>query len=246
MLKKQNTPRLYVEGDLSKDQGIPLGKEQSHYVVTVMRRAEGDELVLFNGRDGEWRGVIQQARKNQCLIHIVEQLREQTSASNIEIAFAPLKKIQNGIVVQKITELGVSALRPVQTNRTNADRLREDKMQLQVIEAAEQCERLDIPEVFGTAKLTAFLKYIEDEGRTLIYCAERSDESNPIELLGKIADRDRITVLVGPEGGFTDEEIEQFQGLDNSCALKLGPRILRAETAAISAITLVQSVLGDW
>ncbi|MBE7635604.1 16S rRNA (uracil(1498)-N(3))-methyltransferase [Sneathiella sp. P13V-1] len=246
MLKKQNTPRLYVESDLSKDQGIPLGKEQSHYVVTVMRRGEGDELILFNGRDGEWRGVIQQARKNQCLVHVVEQLREQTSSSNIEIAFAPLKKIQNGIVVQKMTELGVSALRPVQTNRTNADRLREDKMLLQVIEAAEQCERLDIPEVYATSKLGTFLKYVEAEGRTLIYCAERSDDLNPVQALSGIEKSEKVTVLIGPEGGFADEELEQFEAVSKSCTLKLGPRILRAETAAISAVTLVQSVLGDW
>ena len=246
MLKKQNTPRLYVEGDLSKDQGVPLGKEQSHYVVTVMRRAEGDELILFNGRDGEWRGVVQHARKNQCLIHIVEQLREQTSSPDLEIAFAPLKKIQNGIVVQKMTELGVSALRPVQTVRTNADRLREDKMELQVIEAAEQCERLDIPAVHGTVKLSALLKSVADEGRTLVYCAERSDNINPVVLLKTVAETDKITVLVGPEGGFTDEELEKLQAVDNAYALKMGPRILRAETASIAAITLVQSVLGDW
>jgi len=246
MNAKQNAPRLFLDADLAKDKGVILDRDQSHYLVNVMRKREGEELVLFNGRDGEWRGEIQQAKKNQCLVHVLDHLRPQTASPDIQLAFAPVKKIQNGFIVQKATELGVSAFRPVHTERTNSDRLRDDKVRLQAIEAAEQSERLDIPEVYPLTKLEKLLEDVAGEGRHLIYCAERSELQNPVDVLRNIPKDEKVLVLIGPEGGFSDAELEILAGASKATCLKLGPRILRAETAVVSALTLVQSVWGDW
>ncbi len=246
MNAKRYAPRLYLDADLGKDKGVVLDRDQSHYLINVMRKSVGDELVLFNGRDGEWQGEIQQAKKSQCLVHIIDHLRPQAASPDIELAFAPVKKIQNGFIVQKATELGVSAFRPVHTDRTNSDRLRDDKVRLQAIEAAEQSERLDVPEVHPLTKLDKLLKSIGAEGRHLIYCAERSEKNNPVATLNTINGTQKIIVLIGPEGGFSDEELETLAAVPGATCLKLGPRILRAETAVVSALTVVQAVCGDW
>jgi len=245
MTQKQYSVRIYVEADLKTGAGVVLDKAQAHYIRTVMRRQPGDNILLFNGRDGEWLGQIDEVRKSHVLVGVLDCLREQVAGVDIQLVFAPVKKAQNALILQKATELGVSALAPVQSIRTNADHLREDKMHLQVIEAAEQCERLTIPAIYQTQKLEAMLSSIEDD-RALIFCYERSDECNPVAALQQVKEFQKFAVLVGPEGGFTDEERENIVKCDNTHILGLGPRILRAETAVISALTLVQSVCGDW
>ncbi|WP_169567768.1 16S rRNA (uracil(1498)-N(3))-methyltransferase [Sneathiella limimaris] len=245
MAQKQFQVRLFVDADLGVDVGIALDQAQAHYVGTVMRKSVGDELLLFNGRDGEWLGEIQDIRKKQVLVHIKEQIRSQSAGPDIRLYFAPVKKIQTNLILQKATELGVSELVPVQTTRTNADRLREDKMLAQVIEAAEQCERLTVPTIRPLVKLDKALQEMEAD-RPLIFCHERFDGKDPISGLATIKGAGRYAVLIGPEGGFTDEEREKIMSCDGAHTLSLGPRILRAETAVAASLTLLQAVCGDW
>lgn len=245
MLPKPYSLRLYVPSDLGNDLGVVLDKNQSHYVATVMRRVEGDKVALFNGRDGEWLGHLQEVHKNHCLIHVTEQLRPQIKEPDIELLFSPVKKIQTGLIVQKATELGVASLQPVQTHRTNSERLREDKMALQALEAAEQCERLNLPTVHGLIKLEPALAALEPE-RTLIFCNERLTGQSAKDVLTKLAPAEKWAVVTGPEGGFTDEEIDLISARPNTLAISLGPRILRAETAVFASLSLLQAFQGDW
>lgn len=245
MSQKEFSVRLYVENDLAKNAGIALDKPQTHYLGTVMRRQVGDHVAIFNGRDGEWKAEIQEIRKSHTLLNPVEQLKPQNAEPNIKLLFAPVKKIQNAIIVQKATELGASELVPVLTQRTNSDRIRADKMELQVIEAAEQCERLTVPVVSSPVKLKAAIQALEED-RILFFCHERSDSSSPIQVLQKAKGADKFAILVGPEGGFTEEERDFLSECDNAHILPLGPRILRAETAVAASLSLLQAVHGDW
>ena len=245
MFPKKYSVRLFVTSDLDKDLGVVLDKAQSHYVATVMRRATGDKVALFNGRHGEWLGVIQEAHKNHCLIHVTEQLRPQIPEPDIELLFAPVKKIQTGLIVQKATELGVASLQPVQTLRTNAERLREDKMALQALEAAEQCERLNVPVVHGLVKLDQAMNAMEPE-RALIFCNERLTGRSAGKVIPELPSVKKWAIVTGPEGGFSDEEIEMISSRPNTHAISLGPRILRAETAIIASLSLLQAFHGDW
>jgi 16S rRNA (uracil1498-N3)-methyltransferase len=245
MFPKPYALRLYVPSDLDTDLGVVLDKGQSHYVATVMRRREGDKVALFNGRDGEWIGQLQEVHKNHCLVHVTEQLRPQIDEPDIELLFAPIKKIQTGLIVQKATELGAASLQPVQTQRTNAERLREDKMVLQALEAAEQCERLNLPVVHGLIKLEQALSALEPE-RTLIFCNERLTGNRAKDVLSKLPTSDKWAIVTGPEGGFTDDEIELISARPNTYSISLGPRILRAETAVIACLSLLQAFHGDW
>ncbi|MEH6402258.1 MAG: 16S rRNA (uracil(1498)-N(3))-methyltransferase [Sneathiella sp.] len=245
MAQKQHSVRLFIDADLTKDGGVVLDKSQTHYVGTVMRQEAGDSIILFNGRDGEWLGHIQEVKKSHALVHSTEQLRPQTSGPDIQLLFAPVKKTQNAMIVQKATELGVSQIIPVQTLRTNSDKIRKDKMLLQVIEAAEQSERLSIPEITDPLKLNAALDQLEED-RILIFCHERLAEGAALVVLEKLTEHKKFAVLIGPEGGFSDDERTKILSCDQAHAISLGPRILRAETAVISALSLLQSVCGDW
>jgi len=245
MAQKQHSVRLFIDADLTKDGGVVLDKPQAHYVGTVMRQGVDDSLILFNGRDGEWIGQIQEIKKNLALVHLKEQTRPQTAGPDIQLLFAPVKKTQNAMIVQKATELGVSQITPVQTLRTNSDKIRRDKMRLQVIEAAEQSERISIPDIADPQKLNVALDLLEED-RMLIFCHERLAEGGAISILSKLAEYQKFAVLIGPEGGFSDEERTKILSCDQAHAICLGPRILRAETAVISALSLLQAVCGDW
>lgn len=245
MAQKQYSVRLFVESDLAEDLGVVLDKAQSHYVATVMRRREGEVIALFNGRDGEWLGRLQEVHKNHCLIHITRQLRPQQAEPDIYMLFAPVKKVQTNFIVQKATELGAREIWPVQTTRTNAERLRADKLALQALEAAEQCQRLNVPAIGESRKLETALEALEPD-RTLIFCDENHDGEETIELLSSLRGNRKWAVLTGPEGGFTDEEGDLIRGRGNTHAISLGPRLLRAETAVVSSLTLLQAICGDW
>lgn len=245
MIPKPYSLRLFVPSDLGKNLGVVLDKTQSHYVATVMRRSAGDRIALFNGRDGEWLGELQEVHKNHCLVHVTEQLRPQLTEPDIELLFAPVKKVQTALIVQKATELGVASLQPVQTQRTNAERVREDKMELQALEAAEQCERLNLPVVHGLVRLEQALAALEPE-RALVFCNERLTGRSAGTILPNLAPSEKWAVVTGPEGGFTDDEIELISARPNTYAISLGPRILRAETAVIASLSLLQAFHGDW
>jgi 16S rRNA (uracil1498-N3)-methyltransferase len=245
MKTKQYSVRLFVTSDLAQDLGVVLDKPQSHYVATVMRRTVGEKVVLFNGRQGEWLGVLQEVHKNHCLVHVKECLRPQKDEPDIHLLFAPVKKIQTSMIVQKATELGVAEIQPVLTQRTNAERIRTEKLALQVLEAAEQCERLNLPLVHDATKLETALDDM-DTDRILIFCDERRTGNMALDILSSLEENRKWALITGPEGGFTELEREFISSRENTFAVSLGSRILRAETAVIAGLSLMQASCGDW
>jgi 16S rRNA (uracil1498-N3)-methyltransferase len=245
MGSKQTTLRLFVENELRQDAGIILDKSQAHYVVNVMRRNIGDEIALVNGRNGEWQGVIQEVKKSTCLVHVKEKTRPFEEGADIWLLFSPVKKTQNNLIVQKATELGVREIHPVLTMRTNADRLRNDKMQAHIIEAVEQCERVDLPKLHDPEKLDRVLARLEPD-RQLLFCHERDGENKISDVLQQLGNTKKWAVLIGPEGGLGSSDIEQLMKISNAKSVGLGSRILRAETAVIAALSVIQSIAGDW
>ena len=204
----------------------------------------GAALLVFNGRDGEWRARIDQVSKRAVVLVAETQTRPQSDGPDIDYLFAPLKHARLDYMVQKATEMGVKRLRPVLTRRTIAERVNLDRMRANAIEAAEQCGVLRVPEVVEPAKLAAVLEAWDGE-RTLIFCDEGAEVANPIEALRAI-EPGPLGVLIGPEGGFADEERDAIRSRPYTRVISLGPRILRADTAAVAALAVVNAVLGDW
>lgn len=250
------TPRLYVEDDLSVGLALRLDRDASHYLVTVMRRAPGDAVRLFNGRDGEWIAEVTDAHRKAAVLTPVEQSRVQTRVPDLWLLFAPVKRAKTDLIVEKAVEMGVARICPVETRRTQSDRIRLDRFEAIAREAAEQTERLDLPAIDPLARLDTVLDGW-DRDRVLVYADEAGDEANiawggqagraaPMpEQIASLRGRP-AAILAGPEGGFTREERDHLRSLDFVCPVTLGPRILRAETAVIAALTVWQSVCGDW
>jgi 16S rRNA (uracil1498-N3)-methyltransferase len=236
--------RLYVTSDLSEGASHICDSDQTHYLAGVLRLDAGAELLVFNGRDGEWLAVVAEAGRRSLRLEAQKRVRPQTGGPDLHYLFAPLKRSRLDYMVQKATELGVSRLQPVMTRRTQAERVNSDRMQANVIEAAEQCGVLRIPEVAESEKLDKVLASWEP-ARRLIFCDEAADIASPLEALERLA-AGPLAVLIGPEGGFTVEERETLRRLPYTTTLSLGPRIMRADTAAVAALALVNAVLGDW
>lgn len=234
--------RLYIDASLSAGAVIDLPKAQAHYIATVMRKSVGDAVRLFNGDDGEWRARIVEAGKKAVSLSVETQLRAPVPVPDIWLLFAPVKRSRTDFIVEKATELGVSQIHPVITDRTQFPKLRLDRMEAQVIEAAEQTERLDIPAVFAPVKLETVLAEW-DAGRTLIFADEAGGDTALETLQGLTGP---AAVLIGPQGGFTDREREALRAKAFVRPVSLGPRILRADTAAVSLLTLYQAAAGDW
>jgi 16S rRNA (uracil1498-N3)-methyltransferase len=234
--------RLYVDGPLASGNEIAFGRDQTNYLVNVLRFGRGDTVLLFNGRDGEWRASLASSGKRSASALVETRTRPQTQAGELHFLFAPLKHARLDYLVQKAVEMGASRLQPVITRHTQVARVNIDRMRANVIEAAEQCGVLSVPDVGEPA---AFEQAIATD-RVLIFCDERADIANPVDALVKIPRGSALTVLVGPEGGFADEERAALLALPKVVRIALGPRILRADTAAVAALTLVQAVLGDW
>ena len=234
--------RLYIDAALSGGAVIELPKEQRHYLLNVLRKKNGDALRVFNGQDGEWRAKILETSKKLTRIEVLEQLRPPQSSPDITLCFAPVRKHRTAFIAEKATELGVSLLQPVITARTQYPKLNLEKMQMQIIEAAEQTERLDIPALSAPLSLDEMLSALSD--RTIFFADEAGDARPALEAIR--ADSNLAAILIGPEGGFTDAERAALRGRDNVVPISLGPRILRADTAALSVLTLWQSVHGDW
>ncbi len=253
----RSTPRLFVEADLSENAAISLPEAQSRYLTRVMRLTEGARVSVFNGRDGEWQCEIVQADRNRTVLQLLEQSREQVSGSDLWLLFAPLKvKSRTSFVVEKAVELGAAQLSPVITERTQTDRVKIDKWRAVAIEAAEQTERLDVPEIKEPAKLRDLLDDW-DIARQIIYADESGDDETrpwggmpgrgaPITDVLRTSGQEKAAILTGPEGGFSLEERAMLRSLSFVIPVSLGPRILRGETASIAALTIWQSVVGDW
>lgn len=243
--------RLWVESALGVDASIVLNSADSHYVATVMRLKAGDNLALFNGRDGEWLGRIKSASKRAVEVTLGDRLRAQKLEPDVWLVFAPVKRARIDFIAQKATELGASRLLPVMTERTNVSRVNHARLQANAKEAAEQCERLVRPEVSETQTLAELIA-AWPSGRRMMFCDESLSGRPALEVLQQAAGgRDLANpgpwaVLTGPEGGFSDEEQALIRAQDFSLAVSLGPRLLRADTAALAALSLWQAALGDW
>ena len=239
------TIRLYCPQPFFSQATLELADNQVHYLQHVMRCREGDPVTVFNGQDGEWLGVIDTLKKKHGTLTLSEQRRQQTTEPDIWLAFAPVKNAAIHFLAQKATELGVSALHPVFTDRTVVSRVNTEKLSANTIEAAEQCERLTIPSVEEGQPLTTFLSQFP-QGRTLIYCDE-SGKGQPITAALQQAAKttSQWAILIGPEGGFSAQEREILHKHPNTLPVGLGPRILRADTAALAALACFQAICGD-
>ena len=243
-----NSPlRLYVPDDLGVEAGVALSADQSRYVVQVMRRTADDPVLLFNGRDGEWRGQLEQADKKAALVRLDTQTRPQVNEPELSLLFAPVKRTATDLIVQKATELGVTVLAPVITAHTNADRVKVDRLTSIAIEAAEQSRRVTVPAVHAPVSLS---EMVTDWPGTLpLYVLDETGGGLPIaQVLGDSAapQPNRAAFVMGPEGGFAETELDLLRALPFSRFISLGPRILRAETAALAALTCWQALCGDW
>lgn len=239
------TPRLFVAAPLSLGGTISLDKGQSNYLINVLRLGSGDPVLIFNGRDGEWLALLHPEGRKSVSLTITEQTRPQHQPCDLHYLFAPLKHARLDYMVQKAVELGVSRLQPVVTRHTQAARVNLDRMHANAIEAAEQCGILTIADVMEAMPLAKALND-PSNGRVLIFCDEDAEVRNPIAALSEIKKGTPLAVLIGPEGGFAEDERALLLRQPNVVRLALGPRILRADTAAVAALTIVQTALGDW
>jgi 16S rRNA (uracil1498-N3)-methyltransferase len=253
------SPRLYVKGTLKSGADLPLDKSQTHYLRNVLRLKPGDGVLVFNGSDGEWQGTL--ADGKHAALSIAEQIRPQTAPIDLHYLFAPLKHERLDYMVQKAVEMGVSRLQPVLTRHTQVTRVNVERMRANAIEAAEQCGVLSIPEI---AEPVTFARAIaaRKPDRLLVFCDETAEVKDPVAALVDVrgspnamlpltmstagGEPQPLALLIGPEGGFAEDERVALLKLTNMVRLSLGPRILRADTAAVAALALVQAVVGDW
>lgn len=236
--------RLYVDAPLAAGTDLVCSSEQANYLINVLRLGPGDTILAFNGRDGEWKVEIAIAAKRSCNLKVLAKVREQESGPDIDLLFAPLKRARLDYMVQKATEMGVARLRPVITRRTVPERVNLERMRANVIEAAEQCGILRLPEVAAPEKLERVTAGW-DPARRLVYCDEGAEQRSPLAALAALSPGP-LAVLIGPEGGFEAAERELLLAHPFVVPLSLGPRIMRADTAAVAALALVNAALGDW
>ena len=238
------SPRLFVEAPLAAGAALSLDRAQAHYLTTVLRLKSGAAVLLFNGRDGEWSAVLT-VQKRGALLAVGSKTREQTAAADLHYLFAPLKSARLDYMVQKAVEMGAARLQPVLTRHGQVARVNLERMRANAIEAAEQCGILSLPEIAEPVELTRLLA-ARDPARTIVFCDEDAEVANPIAALSAVPPHAPLAVLVGPEGGFAEDERAALLKLPNVVRIALGPRILRADTAAVAALAIVQAVVGDW
>lgn len=239
--------RLFAEAELRSGARLPVGADRANLLLNVLRLKAGDRLLAFNGRDGEWRATLIEAKKRDAVLQIDERARPQEQGPDIDYCFAPLKHARLDYVVQKAVEMGASRLRPIVTRRTQVSRLNLERMRANVVEAAEQCGVLRVPTVEPETPIERLVAQWPED-RLLVFCDEDAGISDPIAALraaaaGRPA---RAGVVIGPEGGFDEKERSLLLSVPAAVRISLGPRILRADTAAVAALALVQTVLGDW
>jgi 16S rRNA (uracil1498-N3)-methyltransferase len=236
--------RLHVAGPLTAGASVALAPEQVNYLRNVLRFADGDALLVFDGVSGEWRARFRAEGKRGGRVVVEDLARPQPPSGDLHYLFTPLKHARLDYMVQKAVEMGASRLAPVITRRTQAARVNLERMRANVVEACEQCGVLNVPEVSGETKLDGVLAGW-DPARALIFCDERAGVASPLEALKPLAGRP-LAVLIGPEGGFEDAERAAIMSLPSAVPIALGPRILRADTAGVAALAVVQAAIGDW
>ena len=241
------TKRLYVDEDLAADKEIEADRAQSNYLLNVLRLKAGNPILLFNGRDGEWLADIQPTGRKACQLVPRKQLRPQPAPYDLMLCFAPLKQARLDYMVQKAVEMGAGFLQPVITRYTQVQKLNNERMQANLLEAAEQCGILSVPVMGEPVALEAMLdNWLSNHpDRVLIFCDELVEGSDDLAGLQSLSGR-KLAVLIGPEGGFAEEERDLLRAKPFVHALSLGPRILRADTAAVAAMAIVQAFIGDY
>ena len=239
-----NSQRMFVDAPLAVGTVIDCTPAQASYLRSVLRMEAGSALLVFNGRDGEWRATLRHEGKRGATLDLTAQERPQASGPDLWYLFAPLKRSRLDYMVQKAVEMGVSRLVPVLTQHTIAERVNLDRMRANAIEAAEQCGILRLPEVAEPVKIAALLAGWPAD-RALIFCDEGAPQANPLDALAGIT-RGPLAVLIGPEGGFAEAERQMIAARPFAHSISLGPRIMRADTAAVAALAVVNAVLGDW
>ncbi|MBL6946501.1 MAG: 16S rRNA (uracil(1498)-N(3))-methyltransferase [Rhodospirillales bacterium] len=250
MLEKKPRARLFLDSPLAQNATVDLGRDQSHYLAQVMRVRQGEAIALFNGCDGEWSATVSSVQRKTVTLTCQTKLREQGIEPNVWLAFAPLKKTRVDFVVEKATELGAASLLPVMTQYTAATRVNIGRLTARAIEAAEQCERLTVPSILPLQALGDLLDFWP-EGRSL-FVLDESGAGQPIaEALSNIGSASgpappRCGFLIGPEGGFSSSELDAVRKRAFVTTVGVGPRILRAETAALAALSCWQAIVGDW
>ena len=242
MRENYTLTRLYISDPLAEGVEVELSKEHAHYLGNVLRKGVGDAVRVFNGEAGEWRAEITVMSKRAGKLTLIEPLRAPKLCPDITLCFAPIRKHRTSFIIEKAAELGVRKLQPVITARTQFPKFNVEKARLQSIEAAEQTERLDIPDIAPPLKLTQMIEGWDN--RTLIYADEAGDAFPALNALGTLSGP--AAILIGPEGGFTPQERELLRSQNFVKPVSLGPRILRADTAALAMLTLWQAVQGDW
>jgi 16S rRNA (uracil1498-N3)-methyltransferase len=244
------TPRLYVDTSLHEAANVALDAAQANHLVHVLRLKSGDSVLVFNGRDGEWQAALAGTGKRGFALAIGSRTRTQSRALDLHYLFAPLKHARLDYMTQKAVEMGASRLQPIITRHIQVARVNLDRMRANAIEAAQQCGILTLPEIGAPQSLDRMIAE-RDPGRLLVFCDEEAQVEDPVAALSAMrpanpAEAITLAVLIGPEGGFAAEERVALSGLPNAVRLSLGPRILRADTAAVAALALVGAVLGDW
>jgi len=245
------SPRLFVDVPLAAGAAVALDRDQTNYLVNVLRLAAGDGVLVFNGRDGEWRAALAHGAKGgkrDASLAIGEQTRPQPEPPNLHLLFAPLKHARLDYVVQKAVEMGVSRLQPIMTQHVQVTRVNADRMRANAVEAAEQCGILALPEIGAPLRLEPVLA-AHDPARLMVFCDEEAEVHDPVAALRSVSVGTAampLAVCIGPEGGFAEAERAALLRLPKVVRLSIGPRILRADTAAVAALALVQAVLGDW
>ncbi len=239
--------RLFVAPDLCADARVTIDGGQANLLLNVLRLKAGDGVLLFNGRDGEWRAEIEEVKKRAAVLKIVAHTRPQEGGPDIDCCFAPLKHARLDYVVQKAVEMGAARLRPVITRRTQVARLNLDRMRANAIEAAEQCGVLRVPDVEAEVPFERMIAAWPTD-RLLVFCDESAGIADPLAALRAAAGDgiERAALLIGPEGGFDEKERALALQAPRVVRLSLGPRILRADTAAVAGMALIQSIFGDW
>jgi 16S rRNA (uracil1498-N3)-methyltransferase len=245
-----HTPRLYIDASLNVGATVALAAAQANYLRNVLRLKTGDSVLVFNGREGEWRAALTSSGKRGLALAIASHSRPQTRAPDLHYLFAPLKHARLDYMAQKAVEMGASRLQPVITRHAQVSRVNLERLRANTIEAAEQCGILTLPDIGAPQTFERMLAQ-RDPARLLVFCDEEAEVRDPIAALVQARDASRggampIAVLVGPEGGFAAHERAALLDLPNAVRLALGPRILRADTAAVAALALVGAVLGDW
>jgi len=236
--------RLFVDHGLASERAVPATDDQYNYLANVLRMTEGTELLVFNGRDGEWRARIVFLSKKRIALVPVELTRPQPAQSDLHYLFAPLKVGRLDYLIQKSVEMGAGTIQPVMTQHVQGKITSIDRLRANAVEAAEQCGILAIPEVREPVRLVDLLDGWPRE-RRIIYCDEGAETNNPLHALQGVKEK-KHALLIGPEGGFSEEEQRLLRALDFVTPIPLGPRILRADTAAVAAFALIQATIGDW